>query len=535
MQQPVAREGAPATETKFSVRHLFQTLKRYLPVITLTFLAVMVAYVILAVAKYAMAPSQNISSISFRLEFAGASAGVYPNGTRFSPSDIINAPILAKVYNENELKRYMGFGTFKSNVFIVESNFQLEALQREYRVKLNDPKLIPVDRERLEREYETKAQSIPRSDYAIHFMHQEGMSRIPPTIANKVLIDILNTFAEQAVKDRGGLDYRIPLVTRSIFNDVRPQNAENLMIATDILRTKINRALVTIDTLLDIPGTEVLRTEKDQISLPEVRSRFEEILRFQIQPLTARLAASNTDDTTAVRTYLTSQLEYNEFRAAESRRRGEALRNALSAYQRPEVPLQAAGGGTMERPAENPTPRPGGPQGVTPQVTEGFIDRIVSMATQSADVRYRQEAVQRIANESMNLVPYEGEASYYRSILAKVGTGGGSHPLTQEEARQQLTATYNNALAAIDQLVEIHRLLSKNLNPSNVMYSVTLPPSVRRERTVTPTRLGIYGILLAMVTLPVIIAACLIHNRVREEEEEDEAAFESREISQQPT
>ena len=530
MQQPATRESASATETKFSVRHLFQTIKRYLPVITLTFIGVMVAYVILAVARYAMAPSQNISTISFRLEFGGANDLRYPNGTRFSPSDIVNGPILAEVYNENGLKKYMSFNTFKSSIFIVESGFELDALQREYRAKLNDPKLTPADRDRLEREYDTKAESISRNEYAIHFMHREGLSRIPPTIANKALADILSTFADQAVKDRGGLDYRLPFLSRAMFNDVRPQTTENLTIATDVLRTKINRTLVTIDTLLRIPGTEVLRTEKDQISLPEVRTRFEEILRFQLQPLTARLATAGTDDTTAVRTYFTAQLEYNDARAAELRRREEALRTALAAYQRTEVPAQTPGGVNAPR-----TPEPARPVGdaVTPQISETFIDRIVSMATQSTDVRYRQDSVQRIVTESMGVVPYEAEASYYRTVLAKLSSGGGN-TLSREDARRQLTAIYNDSLWAIDRLSEIHRLLSKNLNPSNVMYSITVPPTLRSERTVTVNRLILYGILLGIITLPLIVAGCLIHNRIREEEEEEEGTFESRQISDQP-
>jgi hypothetical protein len=526
MHHPATAPRDSAAGETFSVRHLFMTLRRYLPAILLSFLAVMIGYTILALALYVSAPTQTVTTLQFRLEFNGAEEQRYPNGTRFSPSDILNTPTLARVFDQNDMKRFMTFAEFKSQLFIVESNRALESLAREYQAKLADPKLSPIDRDRLEREYDTKSKSLAHNDYAINFVRTERLSKVPPTIIKKVLNDVLVAFAEQAMKDRGGLDYRVPVVTRAIFADINPSSTQNVAITTDMLRTKIRHAIGAIDTLLEIPGTDVLRTEREQISLPEVRGRFEDILRFNIQPLTRRLAASTVDDRTTVASFMQAQLEYNSMRAAEARKKEEVLKRALVTYQDPQRSqvASAAGSTTLPRGTEGTTG-----ENVTPQLTESFIDRLVQLSTQSTDLGYRQRAVDDIIRESMALVPFESEIAHYENVLSAYATSGGVQPVTEDEARRQLGVAYANTLATIDQLVELYRLLSKNLNPGNVMYTTTAPPVQHTERTMSLMRLGIYGVLVGMLSLPLIIAACLIHNRMREENEE-ELAFE-----QQPT
>jgi hypothetical protein len=513
-QSPTWREAEPAADA-FSISRLVHTIVSYLPVIITVFIAVMVAYLVFAVTSYAMAPSETVATLFFRLEFSGAENGKYPNGTKFSPTDIINTPILGKVYAENDLKRFLSFDRFKSRVYILESNPALESLRREYDAKLADPKLTPLDRDRLEREFDTKAQSLAHNDYSINFSQQSRVSTIPTSIIAKVLHDILGEFAEQAMKDRGGLDYKIPVVTRAIFVDSDPARAPNLTIATDMLRAKIRAATATIDALATAPGAEVLRTDKERLSLPEIRGRFEDIVRFRLQPLTMQLLASRIDDPGANAAFFRAQLEYNQLRAEETSRREAVLRNALSAYQNRDSATTPAG----LAPDSNAGARADAPSGgtVTPQVTESFIDRIVSMSTRTADLSYRQEVITKIISESMRVVPYQSEVDYYKALLT--ASGGGS-AITRDEALRQLTTAYAAALQTVDQLVEIHQLLSKNLNPRNVMFSVTAPVAQYRERTISLRRLAVYGVLVALLSLPLIIAGCLIHNRVREEDEE---------------
>ena len=81
-------------EPAVSVSHLIHTLGKYLPAILLGMAAVMVVYIIVATAAYLLSPSQRSTSQAFRLDFKGADHGEYPNGVKFSTTEIVSAPIV---------------------------------------------------------------------------------------------------------------------------------------------------------------------------------------------------------------------------------------------------------------------------------------------------------------------------------------------------------------------------------------------------------------------------------------------------------
>jgi hypothetical protein len=84
-------------------------------------------------------------------------------------------------------------------------------------------------------------------------------------------------------------------------------------------------------------------------------------------------------------------------------------------------------------------------------------------------------------------------------------------------------AEIDGATAEVRRLIgkvnEISQLLSRNLNPSTQLFSTVGPPATHIERARSLSRLALYGVLVLLVALPVIVLLCLLHNRVREEEE----------------
>ncbi|MEA2339376.1 MAG: hypothetical protein QOE82_3383, partial [Thermoanaerobaculia bacterium] len=123
-----------------SISHLVHTLKAYAPAIILSLAAAAVLYVVAGVAIYVFSPSQRITSQAFRLDFEGASEAKYPNGIKFSASDITSTPILLKVFRENQLDRFTSFPSFSRSVFVLEANLDYERLAAEYQARLADPK-----------------------------------------------------------------------------------------------------------------------------------------------------------------------------------------------------------------------------------------------------------------------------------------------------------------------------------------------------------------------------------------------------------
>ena len=73
------------------------------------------------------------------------------------------------------------------------------------------------------------------------------------------------------------------------------------------------------------------------------------------------------------------------------------------------------------------------------------------------------------------------------------------------------------------------------MTPSTQLFTLTGPPSTRTLRSVSVPRLALYGLLLFLFSIPTLIAFCLLHNRVREEEAAKEYIKQERKLSSAET
>src|SRR5688572_19801343 len=179
--------------------------------------AVTVGYVIIATAAYLLVPAQHVTTQSFRLDFKGADRGEYPNGTKFSTTEIVSPPILLNVFNQNNLGRYVSFADFSRSLVVLESNRALENLMRDYQSRLSDPKLVSIDRERIQREYEGKLASISKGQYALHYMRKTRGRDMPEILARKVLSDVLKEWSNFAANEQHVLKYRIAVLSPDVI------------------------------------------------------------------------------------------------------------------------------------------------------------------------------------------------------------------------------------------------------------------------------------------------------------------------------
>src|SRR6266550_6960675 len=105
----IAYRDEDIIEAPVSVSHFVGVLRAYSTTIGVALASVAAAYALVAIAIYLFAPSQRVMTQPFSLDFPHATEGKYPNGLKFSSNEITSSPILARVYRENQLNRYMTF------------------------------------------------------------------------------------------------------------------------------------------------------------------------------------------------------------------------------------------------------------------------------------------------------------------------------------------------------------------------------------------------------------------------------------------
>jgi hypothetical protein len=515
MAEPRQIEPSETEEQRsISISHIVHTIRAYMPVIAISLAAVTVGSVILVLALYLFGPSQKITTQQFRLDFEGATDGRYPNGLKFSSSEIVSTPIVLAVFKGNHLEQFTTFEEYSRSVFVLESNRAYDLLAAEYDARLSDPRLSSVDRDRLQKEWQSKVSAIAKNDYSISYIRPWRSSTIPETLVRKTLGEILSRWAEYAKREKHVLLYQTAVLSPEILN-VTPSSSsdDDYILLVQILRSKMTHIIANIDVLYDVPGSELART-RDGMSLAEIRLHLVEIIRFRLEPLNGLIRSSGLiKNPPLTARFVESQLAYDQRELKSAQDYADSIRESLAIYTLNRRGLDSQNGESAKSAGQKQ------PGSETVMVTDSFIDRLVSLTGQSADLTYRQKLITDFRKASDGIVPAQMAVAYDQELLSMLkNAGSATSPQNAAQVSAEITGTLENVRKLVSRVNEIYEILSANLNASTELFTLTAPPTTHTERTRGLYQLTMYGVLLILASLPVIIVLCLMHARVREEE-----------------
>jgi hypothetical protein len=467
------------------------------------------------------APTQQTARVGFRLMFQGAEKGQYPNGTPFGPSDITSTPILTDVYKANKLEPYGTFDAFKAAIFAQQSNRRLKSLEDEYRLKLADTKLDSYGRQRYEREFDVKSKGFASADFEMTFVQMSLFNEMPATLANKVLSDILISFAKDAGETKGVLKYGLSIPTRNMV----PSNLieeEDYIVAFDMLRDVVRKSRVAATALEAIPGANAVRVGPSRLALTDIQSRLDNLLRFGIDPMIGFVRAVGvTKNATLTIQYLRNRLFTIRLGRDTAKRQvvvyEESLRNYVS--QRPGA--SSDGAGITGR--ANALGGAGNTSTVIPQLGDSFFDRLIELGTKGDDTAFRQAMVKDATAAGMKLVDFEAEQTYYEDLLkafegAPKATDAASSKQFFDVFQVRYPRTLKELLTAIDDVNLLYDTLSQhNLNPVTSLITITNPPAVTTQSTLPAARMRLAALLGFLGAEVVIVLGALVFGWFRDE------------------
>ena len=410
-----------------------------------------------------------------------------------------------RVFKKNQVERYLSFDDFKDAMFILQSNPDLELLSYEYQAKLAEPRLTAVDRSRIEEEFRKKRESLKSASFSLNFRTAERVLRTPQPMMNKILRDTLSTGAQQAAERKGATRYNVPVLSK---NTLRKDfmTADDYVVAVDILRSMIERVLGTVDDIARIPGADAVRLGEEQLGLahipgqsggPDSIQSGAVIDPIRITGLSRNVARADV--------YFADRVLEVQLRREQVRQRMTSLQEALRSYQQAGGPNGGAAG--FE----------GRTGGVTPQVTESFIDRLVQLSTQANDVKYRQDLTDRIIEDGVLLADLNRQAEYYDSTRKAFAAGRQSKNASVEaEVTRRTNQVYSELERSLDQVQAMYKLIAQqNLNPDTVLYTVTSPFVVRATHSLSLRSVFVYFVMTSFAALFLIPIACLMHDYFR--------------------
>ncbi|SRR5581483_4393019 len=505
-------------ERPVSLRYLVHVLRAYAPIILVVTAAVAVFYLIIASLLYVVGPSQRVTTVRFRLDFKGATEGQYPNGNKFSGAEIVSTPILLKVFKENQLQRFTNFERFSRALYVLEANPEYERMAVLYQGRLADPRLSPIDRERILHEWELKSTSIAKNEYSINWMRTSDTADVPDNLIRKSLLDVLDAWAHYAIEEQHVLDYSLPILRQDVLDSL--DTSAGPVVSTHVLRSRVYQIIEDINQLEMVPGAQLIRSA-DHMSLEEIRLRLSEIVRFRLEPLTAQLLANGANRAATVR-FFQSQLAYDERQLKAVQDSTEALRQSLALYvDRGKVSADTASGmATAAPPALRSGDRAG--ETVIPQINETFIDRLVALSSQAVDRPYMERAANEYKRTALFAIPFEQAVAYDREVLDVLAKSSGGEQPAPASVNGEIESIRQEARQLLVRTNEIYQAISRNLNPSTQLYSLGEPPITRSERRFHLSGLLVYGVLLSSAAFLATAILSFAHARLREEEAEEE-------------
>lgn len=505
---------------------------RYRRAIGFGLVGVAAAYLVVVGLAWLFLPTEQLATITFRVEMQGAAQGAYPNGAKFSPDEIIATPVLARVYEINDVKRYGEFSDFASSFLIENWNPERDAVAREYQAKLSDTRLNPVDRARLEGEFQNKIKALNIPEYRLSFRRRASLVHMPRTLVAKILDDTLKTWAQFAAERKGALLHNVPVIGRSVLQWEQIATQEYL-IGVDMLRTHIARVLENIDVLRKLPGADTVRGGPNQLTLAEVKASLEDVMQFELEPLAAMANSGVSKQLEVVRQYVDNQLVLVRLKRDEANRRAAGLEQSLQQYV-----LQSAG---VSVTASQNVPIPGvqRPQAAAetpaliPQFSESFLDRIMQISSRAEDIAYRQRLTNDLIGERFLTAKLDRELAYYDALSRRLAGARGSAGRSDQAARleRQLKAAFDHAGLLVDHVVALYQEISKNsLNPGTMLYTVTVPYSVQRTSPFTTNRVLLGGVVTMMLAFGLLLMGVMARERSRV----GEAAEEGQPVARVP-
>ncbi len=465
-------------------------------------------------------PVQKKATLDFRMDFDGVQDGKYPNGSKFSIEDLLSEPILRRVYDENELKKYAKFEKFRAAVFVTSSNRVLELLEMEYRVRLADSRLQTIDRQRIEREFREKAGALKTSTFQLTLMRSERLREMDPSLMEKVLRGILNAWADDAAKIRGALKYDVPTYSRTMIRKEELQ-AQDYLIGFDMLRSKVNRAVSSVDELLKVPGIQVIRLPGSGVSLPEVRFRLVDINNYHFNPALGLIRETRlSKDGLPLHRYVANRLFEASLDLSLAQERERKLREAFDAYIGAETPGAAIRKGSSADGFAG-AGREAGTSAVIPQLSESFIDRLIQLTGRNTDVGFRQELTERIIIAGAQQMASAKEVAFYKDLQAAFGSaaldkGASRYPNAAKQIESYLSSAAEELGKSLDDIEAIYELISaRNLRPASFLYTVEAPLKVDSTSAFSFLRYLTLGVIFVVVAGFAAAAGALFHARLR--------------------
>ena len=329
------------------------------------------------------AGTTKLATYEFAFSFDGATENKYPNGTPFSPQDVLAAPVLDAVYATMHLQGKIEPADFRSAFTIARGGTELRLLQSDFEQKLANTKLTAAERTPLETQYRAALASLKSSTFIL--AGDFTTTSLSELEIGRILSAIPSAWADFAQKIRGVAVYNISVPTMTDADKLT--NETDYLIAAETLRSTSLRTTISLETLLKEPGSKIVRDTTGK-GLDDLHAETEASYRVDVLPTyTNFLRLAYAQDPARVNEVFSNRMATSQRAVEMAEAEAKITTNAFQNY----IMLSSGGSsGSGTSPGNGMQPNSGGNMPII-NLNADFFDRIIGQGIAAKDTVYRQK------------------------------------------------------------------------------------------------------------------------------------------------
>lgn len=451
-------------------------------------------------------PTARIASIDIVPTFPGAKNRLYPNGSSFSPNDIVAQSVVEPVWRARGLEGTVSVADLCRSLTVEDGGTQVELLRSDYMQRLGNARLTAAERSAIEAEFSSKLKAIAGSTLTIS-LNGTG-ARLADAQMSQLLLAIPAEWARSS-DAAGARSYDFPLpmgreLRESAKRLIDGSSAALAVLHTERMKDFIDALAVSIKGMSKLAGSDQVRDARGA-SLVDLSQDVTAARRNLVTPAYVdALARAQAADPVGYEALRSTRLKLLETELEIAKERGRVLREAFASYSDQTRGVMATG---------SRLPEDSRITGMTANVDGTFIDRVIEQAVNSRDVEYRRKFMERQIEAELVVTAEQARLEFER-WLDDMADKRAAMP--SQSAPAQLPEVTEMIAGFADRAQEIMRTLTaRNLNSASTMYRVDLPPGIRITPALPVRAVALAGFALWAVSLAVVAVFGALDDRRR--------------------
>jgi len=376
-------------------------------------------------------------SQSFDLTFEGLDKGEFPNGTPFVMSEIVSPVVLNAVYREYNLESQgLKLDDFRRAISIEPYSPETPFIKQRYERQLGS-NLSAAETAELQANMQQALEQAQQGSVRIALTFEKNA--LPAALAQQVLLDIAQTWAERAIKNQGVLELNIPLYTAKIFDEARFNNLDYL-IGIELLLENIGLVESNIEALKAQPAAANVVDAETGFNLEDLLKTIQDVKQYDLRQLMDPVKELGlTRHREVVELYSNRQLSELTLDKSFWEQRSELAGKVLQGFK-------SAGGSSS-----NLT----GGIVATPQLGDAFLDRLVSLFKESGEQEFRQGLTQKILEYQNKALAIDQRIEEIRLVLTALSSNSGDAAKLRNVYLEQVQTALPKVLKQLREYTEV--------------------------------------------------------------------------------